>query len=54
MATLSHFLTLNYYKGIVRKGYNMSVKIDLTGKRFGSLTVLKLAEDIPGKKKKWL
>lgn len=32
----------------------MSVKLDLTGKRYGNLTVLGLAVDIPGKKKKWL
>lgn len=32
----------------------MSVKIDLTGKRFGKLTVVGLAVDVPYKKKKWL
>lgn len=32
----------------------MSVKIDLTGKTFGNLTVLRLAVDEPRKKKKWL
>ena len=32
----------------------MSVLIDLTGKRYGSLTVEKIAVDEPGKKKKWL
>ena len=32
----------------------MSVRIDLTGKRYGSLTVIELAVDEPGKKKKWL
>lgn len=32
----------------------MSVKIDLTEKRFGSLTVLRLEIDVPGRKKKWL
>lgn len=32
----------------------MAVKIDLSGKRFGELTVLSLVDDRPGKKKKWL
>ncbi len=32
----------------------MAIKIDLTGRRYGKLTVLELAEDIPNKKKKWL
>lgn len=32
----------------------MSVKIDLTGNQYGRLTVLNIAVDIPGKKKKWL
>lgn len=32
----------------------MSVKIDLTGEQYGKLTVLDIAVDIPGKKKKWL
>lgn len=32
----------------------MSVKIDLTGRRYGKLKVLRLEVDIPGKKKKWL
>ena len=32
----------------------MSIHIDLTGKRFGRLTVIEIAEDISGKKKKWL
>lgn len=32
----------------------MSIKIDLTGKEFGNLEVIRLAVDIPGKKKKWL
>lgn len=32
----------------------MSVKIDLTGKRFDRLEVIRLVVDIPGKKKKWL
>lgn len=32
----------------------MSAKIDLRGKRFGKLTVIDLAVDIPYKKKKWL
>ena len=32
----------------------MSIKIDLTGKEFGSLTVIRIAVDEPGKKKKWL
>lgn len=32
----------------------MSVRIDLTGKRYGSLMVVKIAVDEPGKKKKWL
>lgn len=32
----------------------MSVKIDLTGKVYGSLEVIRLEVDIPGKKKKWL
>lgn len=32
----------------------MSVIIDLTGKKYGSLTVEKIAVDEPGKKKKWL
>ena len=32
----------------------MSVRIDLTGRRYGSLTVIKLAVDETGKKKKWL
>ena len=31
----------------------MAVKKDLTGKRFGSLTVIALEVDTPGKKKKW-
>ncbi|MCH5261605.1 MAG: hypothetical protein J1F42_01705 [Lachnospiraceae bacterium] len=31
----------------------MSVKIDLTGRRYGSLVVIELAVDVPGKKKKW-
>ena len=33
---------------------NMSVKIDLSGHRYGKLVVIKLAVDVPGKKKKWL
>lgn len=32
----------------------MPVKIDLSGRRYGSLTVIRLAVDIPGKKKKWI
>lgn len=32
----------------------MAVKIDLTGREFGNLEVIRLAVDIPGKKKKWL
>lgn len=31
----------------------MAIKIDLTGQRFGKLTVTGIAVDIPGKKKKW-
>lgn len=31
----------------------MAVKIDLTGQKFGRLTVLEIAVDEPGKKKKW-
>lgn len=32
----------------------MGVRIDLTGKRYGNLEVIKLVVDEPGKKKKWL
>lgn len=32
----------------------MSIKIDLTGERYGKLEVLRLEVDEPGKKKKWL
>ncbi len=32
----------------------MAVKIDLTGHKYGKLTVLRIDTDIPGKKKKWL
>ena len=32
----------------------MAVKVDLTGKRFGNVTVLGLAEDVVGKPKRWL
>lgn len=32
----------------------MAIKIDLTGHKYGKLTVLKIDTDIPGKKKKWL
>ena len=32
----------------------MAVKIDLTGHKYGKLTVLTIDTDIPGKKKKWL
>ncbi len=30
----------------------MAVKMDLSGEQFGDLTVIGIAEDIPGKKKK--
>lgn len=32
----------------------MSVKIDLTGQKYGKLTVIGIAVDDPGKKKKWI
>ena len=38
----------------IKRSDIMSVLIDLTGKRYGSLTVEKIAVDEPGKKKKWL
>lgn len=32
----------------------MAVRVDLTGKRYGKLTVIGIAEDVVGKRKKWL